>query len=110
LLDTIDIQFAELDGAYLGFTTGNTILLDTNAAGYHWFIDPTPLDDSEFSSGSRPSSLDSRPSSDSQHRIDLLTAVIHEMGHALGLDDVIDDGLAEDIMLATLSAGHRRLP
>jgi hypothetical protein len=102
-----------LDGAYLGLTTGNTILLDTNAAGYHWFIDPTPLDDSEFSSGSRPSSLAprpspaSRPSSDSRLRMDLLTAVMHEMGHSLGLSDLHDDDATDELMYETLAIGFR---
>jgi hypothetical protein len=112
LLDTIDIQFAELDGAYLGLTTGNTIFLDANAAGYGWFVSQEPRDksrepeDSDAHSGSRLSTLDSRPSSlDSQLRMDLLTAVMHEMGHVLGLEDVIDDGLAGDVMFSRLQPG-----
>ena len=32
----------------LGETVGNTILIDRDAAGYGWFVDPTPADDVEF--------------------------------------------------------------
>jgi hypothetical protein len=85
-----------LDGAYLGLTTGNTILLDTNAAGYGWFIDPTTLDDSEFSI---PHSASPSP-----HSIDLLSAVMHEMGHVLGFDHESDF----EAMIETLAVGVRR--
>ena len=100
-LHAIDVSFAELDGAYLALTTANTIRLDANAAGFGWYIDSTPLDDSEFRG--QPSA------SSDQQSMDLLTVVMHEMGHVLGLDDVWEDSLAEDIMFARLQAGHRRL-
>jgi len=35
------------------FAAPRSITLDVNAAGYGWFIDATPLDDSECASGSR---------------------------------------------------------
>ena len=44
----VSVQIADLPGMMLGETVGNKILIDRDAAGYGWFIDPTPADDVEF--------------------------------------------------------------
>jgi hypothetical protein len=54
-------------------------LLNANAAGYGWFLDPTPLQDQEFAAGQALSS------SPAVGQMDLLTAVLEEMGAAIGL-------------------------
>jgi hypothetical protein len=38
----VTVNLADLPGAAVGQTVGSTITLDTNAAGYNWFIDTTP--------------------------------------------------------------------
>jgi hypothetical protein len=48
ILGASDIRIADLGGTTLGLATGHFIWLDDNAAGWGWFIDPTPSDDSEF--------------------------------------------------------------
>ena len=53
----VRVAIVDLPGDTLGVTLGNTILIDTNAAGYGWFIDLTPADDSEFTNGSTPSTM-----------------------------------------------------
>jgi len=69
--------------------------LDLNAAGWGWFVDPTPHDDSEFR----------KPGDQGEQKhMDLLTVLMHEMGHVLGLDH--DDG----VMQETLDAGTRLSP
>jgi hypothetical protein len=40
--------FADLSGAAIGQTTGDKITLDTNAAGYDWYIDYTPYLNEEY--------------------------------------------------------------
>jgi hypothetical protein len=70
--------------------------LDDPAAGWGWFIDPTPRDDSEFTT---PGDLGE------QNRMDLLTVLLHEIGHLLGQEHQADGLMAE-----TLTAGTRLLP
>jgi len=42
--------------------------------------------------------------------MDLLTTVMHELGHLLGLDDSDDPALSDSLMFQTLAADRRRLP
>lgn len=91
-LKNVNIRIANLGGTTLGFASGNTIWLDDNAAGWGWFVDQTPLDDSEFLlSGDQGE----------QNRIDLLTVIEHELGHILGFEHrssgLMSDSLATGI-------------
>ena len=95
-LDAIDIRIADLGGTTLGRASGNTIWLDDNAAGWGWFVDRTPWDDSEFLLPGDQGE---------QNRIDLLTVLEHELGHVLGFDHATDGLMAE-----TLAAGKRLAP
>ncbi len=95
-LGNIPLQVTNLGGRTLGMTDGNTIWLDDNAAGWGWFADPTPGDDSEFM---RPGNQGE------QNRMDLLTVIAHELGHVLGFEHD-DDG----VMAETLAAGIRQMP
>jgi len=99
----VHVSVADLPGATLGLAAGNVITIDVDAAGYGWFIDATPQDDSEFSA----SSLQPPASS---LGIDLLTAVMHELGHTAGLEDIYDIESEDDLMYAWLEAGERRTP
>lgn len=95
-LNTIGVRIADLPGSTLGLASGNTVWIDANAAGWGWFVDATPGNDSEFyQSGDQGE----------QGRMDLLTAVAHELGHLLGYEHS-DDGLMAD----TLATGERHMP
>src|SRR5262249_19772933 len=72
-----------------------------DAAGHGWFVDATPLADEEFAPGSPSATL---PGSAAAGREDLLTAVLHEMGHLAGSPDA-DTGL----MAGALRLGTRDL-
>jgi len=99
-LKGIDIRIADLGGTMLGVASGNTFYLDDNAAGWGWFVDATPGDDSEFYTSGNQGEL---------NRMDLLTAVMHELGHLLGYEHGEPGALATgDVMLETLAAGVRR--
>src|SRR5262249_30271457 len=73
-LGGLDVRIANLGGTTLGLASGHTIWLDNNAAGWGWFIDPTPWHDSEFTT---PGNQGER------NHIDLLTVLEHELGHLL---------------------------
>src|SRR5207244_10262593 len=95
-LGAISVQIGDLSGATLGLASGHTITLDTNAAGWGWFVDRTPGSDSEFL---RPGDQGE------QNRIDLLSVLMHEVGHLLGREHD-----ADGVMGATLVAGVRENP
>jgi hypothetical protein len=95
-LSGIDVRIADLGGTTLSLASGTTIWLDDNAAGWGWFVDPTPADDSEFGTPGDQGE---------QGRIDLLTVLGHELGHLLGYPDA-HSGLMGD----TLAAGVRLTP
>ncbi len=101
----VTVQIADLPSGMLGEEVGKTILIDRTAAGYGWFVDPTPADDSEFADALGPYTLAAVNGSPAANRVDLLTAVMHEMGHVLGFGH--SDSL--DLMYPTLPLGTRRL-
>ncbi len=53
-LAAVSVTFADLPGAAVGQTVGAAITLDTNAAGYNWFIDNTPSQNEEWLPTSNP--------------------------------------------------------
>jgi len=96
-LSSVAVQIADLPGPHLGSASPGVITIDQDAAGYGWFIDSTPADDSEFGP---------TESSAVRDHVDLLSVVAHEMGHELGFGD--DDG--NDVMNEYLPVGVRHVP
>jgi hypothetical protein len=97
-LGAIDIHIADLAGAELGLAdeAHHAIWLDDNAAGWGWFVDPTPWNNANYLMPG-----DHVP----RDRMDLLTVVEHEVGHLLGKEHQ-----ANGVMAETLSPGTRRTP
>jgi hypothetical protein len=86
-LSTLTFVVIDLPEDVLGATSGTTVSIDTNADGFGWFIDTSPDDDSEFD-GTPPAG------------IDLLTVVMHEIGHVLGFTHELI-GLMADTLAAS---------
>jgi uncharacterized delta-60 repeat protein len=95
-LQGINLRIADLGGSTLGLASGNTIALDDNAAGHGWFVDSTPGNDSEFTMPGNQGE---------QGKIDLLTTLMHEVGHLIGHDHA-EGG----VMQETLGVGKRLTP
>jgi methionine-rich copper-binding protein CopC len=108
-LASADISVAHLNGGLLGLTSGNAIWINDTAAGQGWFVDPTPAGNSEFAT-KNGSALRALPGSPAYGQVDLLTVVMHELGHLLGLEDVDTAMFPGNIMDAALGTGTRLLP
>ncbi|MFO6428586.1 tandem-95 repeat protein [Erythrobacter sp. W302b] len=102
----VKLSVADLYGGFLGQTTADGIVIDSDAAGYGWFIDATPLANEEF--GLSGGGLTALAGSAAAQGIDLLTAIAHELGHVIGLDDLYTN--AEGVMDGFLALGERNLP
>jgi hypothetical protein len=102
---------APLGGSYLGLTdpASDTVEISGSAAGYGWFVDPTPARDQEFSPGAPGSPLVALPGGPAAGRMDLLTVVLHEMGHLAGRADVAGAGQSDNLMAEMLAPGVRRV-
>lgn len=106
-LNTIPVTFTDLAGSALGQTTGTAITLDTTAAGNGWFVDNTPADNSEYLPTSNPNEWIAKAGTAAAGKMDMLSVLLHEYGHALGIDHSAN---GHDFMATTLTAGVRRLP
>jgi parallel beta-helix repeat protein len=89
LFANVSYAIADLPGATLGLAVGNAITIDINAAGYGWALNPQ--------------SQIRNPKS-----IDLLTTVMHELGHVAGLEDRYDEAENQDLMYAWLQPAAQR--
>ena len=78
----ITFAVADLPGLKLAETLGNTITIDIDAAGWGWHIDPASAVPTD--------------------RIDLLSVLLHEIGHALGFEHA-----AAGLMEGSITTGTR---
>ncbi len=106
-LQAVKFDIADMPGIYLGTSSANGIQLDSDGAGFGWFIDRTPGDDVEFGgTGTALTGL----SGSAANRIDLLTVVLHELGHAIGLEDTYLSTNSSNLLYGYINPGERRLP
>jgi hypothetical protein len=103
------VVVGDLPSGELAQASSGQIVIDRTAAGYGWFVDPTPGDDQEFAADAGNAQL---LAIDPQavDRMDLLTVVEHELGSVAGLKDLDPDPSTTDLMSGQLAAGVRRVP
>ena len=103
----VDIKIADLASGAVGQTTATTITLDANAAGHGWFIDSTPASNDEFLPTHNPNEWIAKAGSDAAGKMDMLSVLLHEYGHVLGIGHSAN---GHDLMATTLTPGIRRMP
>jgi hypothetical protein len=103
LLKSVHFQIVDLASAQLGAAGAGVVQIDINGAGHGYFVDDSPLDDSEFELLAAGGGFQADAGSAAFGRIDLLSVVLHELGHILGYDHGDEDGLLGE----TLETGVR---
>ncbi len=92
ILSAVEIRYANLGSSLLGLITNNSILLDDDAASLGWEYD-----------------YDNKSEESANGAIDLVSVLLHEMGHILGLDDH-SDGASSSLMFSKLKPKEVRRP
>lgn len=105
--NSITLNIADLPNSTLAQTTSSSITLDPTAAGHNWYIDYTPYLNEEYLPTSNPNEWIAKAGSEAAGKMDLLSVLLHEYGHVLGIEHSANPG---DYMAATLAPGVRRLP
>jgi len=108
-LATVNVELGNLGNGVLGQTAANTIVIDAAAAGWGWFVDTSPFDNSEFTTRLSDVALAATPGSAAYGRMDLLSTLLHEMSHVMGMDHTAPDAPLS-VTTEELSAGVRVLP
>jgi large repetitive protein len=85
------------------FVQSNTVEISPDAAGYGWYVDASANDPAFDANGTAPAG------SPAANHEDLLTTVLHEMGHLAGQADVANATSGSNLMDAVLPLGTRRI-
>ena len=99
----VQVSVGGLTGGEVGLTTGTSIVLDRTAAGYGWYVG---VDGLAFSGAG--ADLSAVAGSLAVGRIDLLSVLLHELGHVLGLPHG-STAATGDVMDESILPGQRRL-
>jgi hypothetical protein len=106
-MQAVSVTVSDIAGLAVGDSTPGHILVSSTGAGYGWFVDATPDDDSEFSGTG--TDLTAEPGTLPYGHVDLLTVIEHELGHQIGLLDDYNSADAADLMYGFVNTSERRI-
>jgi hypothetical protein len=108
----VSVEITRLSAGYLGTTAigGSIMYLSDDAAGYGWSIGTSSWTHAALDWSVAPTEFLADASTVLAGHEDLLTVVMHELGHTLGLADLNPIKAPANLMAETLATGVRRLP
>ena len=109
-LQAVVFNTTDLPEGQLATSTSTSVTIDLTAAGYGWYFDSTPAEDSEFDVPVPNRELQTTEASPAFGRMDLLTVVMRALGVAYrqGMESLPEQ--MRSLMDTTLSPAVRRLP
>jgi len=108
-LRAMKLEVSDLPNERLGQADASVIRVAARGAGHGWFIG-SANDDRLFSKSISTTRSYTEPTNTLAGQVDLLTAIMHEMGHALGLPDSYEGKDRDSLMYGYLTSGERRVP
>jgi len=109
VLQRQQIQIVSLPQPLVGLYSSGVIYLDSTADGRGWFS-ATSATGQDFLPGVEGGAEPALPGSPAAGGVDLLTVLEHELGHAIGLGDVLVPATSGELMAQVITPGERRLP
>ena len=109
-LQAVTFELADLPAGQVASANGTHVKIDPTAAGYGWYIDQSPQDDSEFTVGVPGRELQTIDISYAHDKIDLLTVLMRELGKVYLDGSAKTPKVLRPLMENTLAPGIRRLP
>jgi len=106
LLQKLTFTRADLEGLKVTQAVGNVVAIDQTAANQGWFVDASPLDDAEFATVVTPTRRVVATLNAAAGRLDLLTAIMRQMGAIMGITATD----SPDLMGGALNPGTRNTP
>ena len=109
-MQAISTQITDLPNGELARINKDVIEIDDEAAGFGWYFDPLPADDSEFAVSVANKESQATELSAAHGHMDLMTVLMRQMRVALGFKKLSLNGNQGWLMQNTLRVGTRRGP